>query len=66
MPITLDVTRGICQETYPGTSKVALRDAEGVMLAVLHVEELWQPDRAADPRLCSTAPANTTLAPTTP
>src|SRR5881296_1955695 len=29
----------------PGSSKVALRDAEGVMLAVLHVEEVWQPDK---------------------
>ncbi len=30
------------------TSKVALRDPEGVMLAVLHVEEVWQPDREAE------------------
>ena len=29
-------------------SKVALRDAEGVMLAVLNVEEVWQPDRKAE------------------
>ncbi len=27
---------------------MALRDPEGVMLAVLHVEEVWQPDRAAE------------------
>jgi sulfate adenylyltransferase len=45
MPITLDVTEEFARKLTPGTSKVALRDAEGVMLAVLHVEELWQPDR---------------------
>jgi len=33
VPITLDVTRN-CQGAQPGSSKVALRDAEGVMLAV--------------------------------
>jgi sulfate adenylyltransferase len=29
-------------------SSVALRDPEGVMLAALHVEEVWQPDRMAE------------------
>jgi sulfate adenylyltransferase len=48
MPITLDVTEEFAHKLTPGTSKVALRDAEGVMLAVLHVEEVWQPDRAAE------------------
>src|SRR6201987_3992174 len=47
MPITLDVTEEFAKKLTPG-SKVALRDAEGVMLAVLHVEEIWQPDRAAE------------------
>jgi sulfate adenylyltransferase len=48
MPITLDVTDEFAKKLTPGGSKVALRDAEGVMLAVLHVEELWQPDRKAE------------------
>ena len=45
MPITLDVTEEFAKKLTPGSSKVALRDPEGVMLAVLHVEEVWQPDR---------------------
>jgi sulfate adenylyltransferase len=47
MPITLDVTEAFAQTLKPG-SKVALRDPEGVMLAVLNVEEIWQPDREAE------------------
>ena len=47
MPITLDVTEEFAKTLKPGSSKVALRDAEGVMLAVLHVEDVWQPDRAS-------------------
>jgi len=45
MPSTLDVTEEFAKKLTPGSSKVALRDPEGVMLAVLHVEEVWQPDR---------------------
>ena len=48
MPITLDVTEQFAKSLKPGTSKVALRDPEGVMLAVLHVEDVWQPDRQAE------------------
>jgi sulfate adenylyltransferase len=48
MPITLDVTEDFAAKLRPGSSKVALRDAEGVMLAVLHVEDTWQPDRKAE------------------
>jgi len=48
MPITLDVPEEFAKSLKPGSSKVALRDAEGVMLAVLHVEEVWQPDRKAE------------------
>jgi sulfate adenylyltransferase len=48
MPITLDVKEDFAKTLTPGSSKVALRDAEGVMLAVLHVEEVWQPDRKAE------------------
>jgi sulfate adenylyltransferase len=48
MPITLDVTEDFAKSLKPGTSKVALRDGEGVMLAVLSVGDVWQPDRAAE------------------
>ena len=48
MPITLDVTEEFAKKLTAGSSKVALRDGEGVMLAVLHVEEVWQADRAAE------------------
>jgi sulfate adenylyltransferase len=47
MPITLDVTEAFAKTLTPG-SKVALRDPEGVMLAVLNVEDVWQPDRKAE------------------
>ena len=47
IPITLDVSEAFAKSIQPG-SKVALRDPEGVMLAVLHVEEIWQPDREAE------------------
>ena len=48
MPITLDVTEEFAKKLTPGTSKIALRDPEGVMLAVLTVEDVWQPDRTAE------------------
>ena len=48
MPITLDVTEALAKTLQPGSSKVALRDAEGVMIAILHVEDIWQPDRQAE------------------
>ncbi|HEY4905587.1 MAG TPA: bifunctional sulfate adenylyltransferase/adenylylsulfate kinase [Candidatus Sulfotelmatobacter sp.] len=48
IPITLDVTEEFAKKLTPGGSKVALRDGEGVMLAVLHVEDVWQPDRQAE------------------
>jgi sulfate adenylyltransferase len=48
IPITLDVTEDFAKSLKPGSSKVALRDPEGVMLAVLHVGDVWQPDRKAE------------------
>jgi sulfate adenylyltransferase len=48
MPITLDVTEEFAKKLTPGNSKIALRDPEGVMLAVMDVEEVWQPDRKAE------------------
>jgi sulfate adenylyltransferase len=47
MPIVLDVTEEFAKKLAPGKI-VALRDAEGVMLAALHVEDVWQPDRMAE------------------
>ena len=49
MPITLDVTEEMAGQLRPGSS-LALRDAEGVMLAVLHVEDVWRPDREKEAR----------------
>ncbi|HXW89821.1 MAG TPA: bifunctional sulfate adenylyltransferase/adenylylsulfate kinase [Terriglobales bacterium] len=48
MPITLDVAEDFARSLQPGSSRVALRDAEGVMLALLHVEDVWKPDRQAE------------------
>ncbi len=48
MPVTLDVTEEFAKGLKPGSSKVALRDPEGVMLGVLHVEEVWQPNRESE------------------
>jgi sulfate adenylyltransferase len=48
MPITLDVAEAFAKTLKPGSSKIALRDPEGVMLAVLSVEDVWQPDRKAE------------------
>lgn len=47
MPITLDVDETTAGQLSAG-SDLALRDPEGVMLAALHVEEVWQPDRLAE------------------
>jgi sulfate adenylyltransferase len=48
MPITLDVSEDFAKKLTPGSSKIALRDPEGVMLAVLNVQDVWQPDRKAE------------------
>jgi len=44
IPIVLDVSEQLARSLQPG-STVALRDPEGVMLAALHVQDIWQPDR---------------------
>ncbi len=43
IPITLDVTETLAEKLTSG-GKLALRDPEGVMLAVLHVQDIWRPD----------------------
>ncbi|HEY0872615.1 MAG TPA: bifunctional sulfate adenylyltransferase/adenylylsulfate kinase [Vicinamibacterales bacterium] len=47
MPITLDVPEAFASTLKTGDT-VALRDAEGVMLAALHVEDIWTPDKEVE------------------
>src|SRR5579859_6407508 len=47
IPVTLDVPDELAAQVGPGAS-VALRDPEGVMLAALHVDEVYQPDVRAE------------------
>jgi sulfate adenylyltransferase len=47
IPVTLDVPDELAKQVGPGAS-VALRDPEGVMLAALHVDEVYQPDLRAE------------------
>ncbi|HEY2396709.1 MAG TPA: bifunctional sulfate adenylyltransferase/adenylylsulfate kinase [Rudaea sp.] len=49
VPITLDVTREFA-EKLGEDKRVALRDPEGVILAVLDVAEAWAPDRGLEAR----------------
>jgi sulfate adenylyltransferase len=50
IPITLDVPEKVAKGLDSG-SILVLRDLEGVMLAVLHVEEVWKPDLAEEAEL---------------
>src|SRR5512142_1318302 len=50
IPVVLDVNEQFARSLTPG-DHVALRDVEGVMLAVLNVEEVWQPDRTAEAQM---------------
>jgi sulfate adenylyltransferase len=47
IPITLDVTEQAAETLTPG-QMLALRDPEGVMLAALHVEDIWRPDLTSE------------------
>ena len=47
MPVTLDVTRELAESLTPGAG-LALRDPEGVMLAALTVDDMWEPDLARE------------------
>jgi sulfate adenylyltransferase len=44
IPITLDVDAETASSLEPG-ARLALRDPEGVMLAVITVEDVWEPDK---------------------
>lgn len=50
VPVTLDVPEEFAANAQPG-SMVALRDLEGVMLAVLRVQEVWLADRQREAEL---------------
>lgn len=47
VPVTLDVDEAMARRLSPGLT-LGLRDAEGVLLAAVEVEELWQPDPKAE------------------
>ncbi len=47
IPVCMDVSDEFARTLSAGTS-IALRDPEGVMLAALHVEDVWRPDRMAE------------------
>lgn len=47
MPIMLDVTREAAAGLNAG-GELVLRDPEGVMLAVVHVTDVWEADRSAE------------------
>jgi sulfate adenylyltransferase len=47
IPVTLDVAEELASTLKPD-DWLSLRDEEGVMLAVLHVSEVWEPDRLAE------------------
>ncbi|MEP7011994.1 MAG: bifunctional sulfate adenylyltransferase/adenylylsulfate kinase [Acidobacteriota bacterium] len=44
LPINLDIPAALAEKLTVG-GMLALRDPEGVMLAALHVEDIWTPDR---------------------
>lgn len=49
IPVVLDVPEELARKLGPGVP-LALRDPEGVLLAVLHVEDVWRPDLEAEAR----------------
>jgi sulfate adenylyltransferase len=49
IPIILDIPAAQAEKLEPG-QRLALRDDEGFMLAVLHVEDMWQPDKQREAR----------------
>jgi len=47
IPITLDISEQAAESIAPG-QMLALRDPEGVMLAAIHVEDIWRPDLTSE------------------
>lgn len=50
MPITLDITEAFAEKLSTGKN-IALRNHEGVMLAVMKVSDIWKPDKAKEAAL---------------
>ncbi len=50
IPINLDVPEAVAKSLKPG-DHLALRDPEGLMLAVLNVEDVYQPDRELEAKM---------------
>jgi sulfate adenylyltransferase len=49
IPITLDVTREFATGLREG-DRIALRDAEGVLIATMELSDLWEPDKTLEAR----------------
>jgi len=49
LPVCLDVSGDRARTLAPGQA-VALRDQEGLLLAVMHITDVWQPDREHEAR----------------
>ncbi len=47
MPVTLDVSQAFADKVAPG-GDIALRDPEGVILAILSISDKWTPDKARE------------------
>jgi sulfate adenylyltransferase len=47
LPVTLDVSERFA-ESLSGGEQLALRDPQGVLIAIVQVEEVWRPDRDAE------------------
>ncbi|MGH9039006.1 MAG: sulfate adenylyltransferase [Acidimicrobiia bacterium] len=47
MPITLDVSHRLARHLGPGAT-LGLRDPYGLLLAALHVDDVWRPDRCRE------------------
>ncbi len=47
MPITLDVSEAFSGKVEPGQD-IALRDPEGVILAIMSITDKWSPDKAVE------------------
>jgi sulfate adenylyltransferase len=47
VPVTLDLPAAVAEKLSPG-QRLALRDAEGTLIAVLTVAEMWCPDKGAE------------------
>jgi sulfate adenylyltransferase len=58
IPVTLDVTERFA-DSLRSERNIALRDVEGALLAILQIEDLWQPERIREAEsICRTADSN--------